>query len=100
MFAIIMYDVEAKRTNKFKKLLRRYLQHTQYSVFCGDISESKLLALRKELSDLMNDEDRVVEILTANRHNIEISRLLKSTSGKGPLQRQAHNEHRQDFSVL
>lgn len=100
MFAVIMYDVEAKRTDKFKKLLRRYLQHTQYSVFCGDIKQSQLLALRQELADLMNEEDRIMEILTANRHNVEVCKLVKSPNGKGPLQRQPHDDHRRDFSVL
>ncbi len=59
MYMLITYDVEAKRTEKFKKLLRKYLIHEQYSVFSGDITEAKAIELRRELSRLMIPGDRV-----------------------------------------
>ncbi len=42
----------------------------------------------------------LTEITAANRHNIEVVHLVKNPSGKGEVQRQSVNYHRQDFSVL
>ena len=100
MFLLVTYDVEAKRTNKFKKLLRRYLNHDQYSVFTGDITEAKAIQLRRELSQLMIPSDRVTEIRAANRQNIEINHLAKASSGKGELKQTPVDDHRRDFAVL
>lgn len=100
MYMVMMYDVEAKRTGKFRKLLRRYLSHTQYSVFSGDITESQAMRLRHELGDLLESADRVVEILTANRQNIEVYHLKVPENHKGKMIREPHEEHRRDFGVL
>ncbi|MEB4591399.1 CRISPR-associated endonuclease Cas2 [Candidatus Thiothrix sp. Deng01] len=100
MFMLVTYDVEAKRTDKFKKLLRRYLNHEQYSVFTGDITEAQAISLQRELSRLMVPGDRVTEIRAANRQNIEVCQLAKSDSGKGELKRTPLNDHRRDFTVL
>lgn len=53
MYVLMTYDVEAKRTEKFKKLMRRYLEHVQFSVFSGDLSEAKLMELRRAVSRLL-----------------------------------------------
>jgi CRISPR-associated protein Cas2 len=100
MFMLMTYDVEAKRTNKFKKLLRRYLNHEQYSVFAGDITEAQAISLQRELSQLMIPGDRVTEIRAANRQNIEVHQLAKSETGKGGLKRTPLDDHRRDFTVL
>lgn len=100
MYMLMTYDVEAKRTEKFKKLLRRYLNHDQFSVFSGDITEATAIKLRRELSRLMIPEDRVTEITAANRHNINIVHLVKNPSGKGEVERQPVDDHRRDFSIL
>ena len=54
---LVTYDVEAKRTAIFRKILRRYLNHEQYSVFSGDITEAEAIRLRRELSGVMIPED-------------------------------------------
>lgn len=100
MFMLMTYDVEAKRTNKFKKLLRRYLNHDQYSVFTGDITQAQAISLRRELSQLMIPGDRITEICAANRHNVEVNHLRKPDNGKGELSRTPIDDHRRDFSVL
>lgn len=100
MFMLITYDVEAKRTDKFKKLLRRYLNHEQYSVFTGDITDAQAISLQRELSRLMIPGDRLTEIRAANRQNIEVNHLAKSDTGKGELKRTTMNDHRRDFTVL
>jgi CRISPR-associated protein Cas2 len=100
MYMLMMYDVEAKRTDKFKKLLRRYLMHTQYSVFSGDITEAQAIKLRSDLSQLMITGDRVMEISTKNRHNVDVVHLVKDKSGKGQIKRQESRSHKSDFEVL
>lgn len=94
------YDVQAKRTGRFRKLLKRYLNHEQYSVFTGDLTQAQLIKLRRELSQLMITEDRVTEICAKNRHNVDVSHLLKADNGKGELSVQPHDEHKRDFNVL
>ena len=100
MYMLMTYDVEAKRTDKFKKLLRRYLTHTQYSVFSGDITEAQAIKLRNELSKLMIPGDRIVEITSENRHNVNVVHIVKDDSGKGKVKRQTSQSHKSDFEVL
>jgi len=100
MFMVMTYDVEARRTEKFKKLLRKYLNHEQYSVFTGDLTEAKAIELRRELSRLMIPGDRLTEIKAANRHNVSMVHLVKHESGKGEVRREEVNDHRRDFQVL
>ena len=100
MFMVMTYDVEARRTPKFKKLLGKYLTHEQYSVFTGDITDAKAIELRRELSRLMIPGDRLTEITAANRHNVNVVHLLKSETGKGEVMREEVNSHRKDFQVL
>ena len=100
MFMLLTYDVEAKRTRIFRKLIRRYLNHEQYSVFTGDITEADAIRLRRELSELMIPEDRLTEVTAANRKNVEVMHLVKSASGKGAISRQPDDRHKSDFGVL
>jgi len=100
MYMLMTYDVEAKRTERFKKLLRRYLNHTQYSVFSGDITEAQAIKLRRALSQLMIPGDRLVEITSENRHNVNVVHLTKDNSNKGEVKRQTSRSHKSDFEVL
>ncbi len=95
---LITYDVNAKRTEKFKKLLRRYLNHDQNSVFSGDITDAQAINLRSELSQLMIPEDKLTEITAANRKNVEVMHLKKGN--KGAIKREPIEDHRRDFGVL
>jgi len=97
---LMTYDVEAKRTERFKKLLRRYLEHSQYSVFSGDLTEAQAIKLRNELSQLMIPGDRLMEITSVNRHNINVIHLTKNESAKGKVKRQESHSHKSDFEVL
>ena len=61
MFVILVYDVNAKRTNKVMKTCRKYLIHVQRSVFEGKITEAKLEKLKKEIKKICHaDEDSVM----------------------------------------
>jgi len=42
IFVVLTYDVEVKKVNKVRKLLKKYLIWTQNSVFEGEITEGKL----------------------------------------------------------
>jgi len=100
MFMLMTYDVEAKRTQIFRKILRRYLNHEQYSVFTGDITEAEAIRLRHELSQVMVPSDRLTEVTAENRKNITITHIVKSAPGKGEVSRQEDGRHKHDFGVL
>ena len=53
MYVILTYDVQQKRVAKVHKVCKRYLNHSQRSVFEGNISEFKLNSLKKELFSLI-----------------------------------------------
>lgn len=57
MFAIVVYDVNIKRTAKVMKICRKYLEHVQKSVFEGNITESKLNKLKREISQIIDKEE-------------------------------------------
>jgi CRISPR-associated protein Cas2 len=56
MYVIAVYDVGKKRVGKMLKLCRRYLNWIQNSVFEGEISEVRLMELKHEAMDLMDEE--------------------------------------------
>lgn len=100
MYVLMTYDVEAKRTNKFKKLLRCYLEHIQYSVFSGDLSEAKLMELRKKVSRLLLPGELVTEVVAANRKNVSVANFVRNESGKGEAKRIEVNNHASDYKVI
>lgn len=100
MYILMTYDVKARRTEKFKKLLRKYLEHIQYSVFSGDLSEAKVIELRREISRLLRPNERVTEISAANRKNVKVAHYIKSICGKGEAKRTEDTSHSSDFYVL
>lgn len=58
MFVILTYDVDEKRVNRVRKLLKKYLTWTQNSVFEGEITDGKL---HKCLSEMNKIIDRNVD---------------------------------------
>ena len=59
MFVLISYDVPADRTRIYRKLLRRHLEHIQYSVFHGDITEGQLVDIKNEIQGVLKEDDSV-----------------------------------------
>lgn len=61
MRVILVYDIntedeEGKRIlQKIKKIARKYLHHVQKSVFEGDLTQSRLFALKMEVKKLIRD---------------------------------------------
>jgi len=75
MYLLVAYDVPAERTEKYRKLLSRYLPQLQYSVFSGDLTETSYRKLRRDIKQLYIDTDRLVFIQTANRRNIRVETI-------------------------
>ena len=84
MFVMISYDVPAKRTEIYKKMLKEFLVHEQASVFMGDLPESEVVRLTARISERMGPEDRILKLVCRNRHNVEVQRLSKDALG-GPM---------------
>lgn len=64
MYVILVYDIHQKRVGKALKICRKYLIHIQKSVFEGNITESKLKALKEELGHLIDTQmDSVIIII-------------------------------------
>ena len=92
MYVLITYDVQARRTRHFHKVLSRYLLHEQNSVFAGELTSAALLRLRHEISQVAQGDDRIFEVISENRHNVTVT-LLKKSEGNGTLEKVAHNHH-------
>lgn len=60
MIVIVVYDVPAERTRIFRKLLRRRLEHIQYSVFFGELTEGQLTGLKQEIQAKLGPDDSVI----------------------------------------
>lgn len=61
MYIIIVYDINTKRVNKVKSLLRMYLNWIQNSVFEGEIKPTQFKELKIKITEIINkDEDSVI----------------------------------------
>lgn len=60
MYVVMVYDLEAERTQKALKIGRRYLTHVQNSVLEGDISEGDLVDLKNEIDDLLKPDESTI----------------------------------------
>ena len=66
-YAFLFYDVDTKRDQKVFKVCKKYLSHFQKSVFRGEITPSKLISLRKDLTKVIDkDEDFICIIKLFN----------------------------------
>jgi CRISPR-associated protein Cas2 len=62
-YAFLFYDIGEKRVNKVFKICKKYLKHHQKSVFRGHITPSNLMALKKEIKLVINDNEDYVSII-------------------------------------
>ncbi len=99
MFVLVAYDVPAKRTNLYRKLLKEFLVHEQASVFMGDLAESDVVKLVATISRTIEPTDHVLKLVCKNRHNIEVIRLSKDAAG-GPMRQEKDRWHGHDWSVV
>ncbi len=75
MYVIVVYDVDEKRVRYYHKLLRKYLNWKQRSVFEGYIRKDKLDELKEKLKSLLQDDDYVIIFKTSSKENIETEEL-------------------------
>lgn len=66
MHVIVVYDVPADRTHIFRKLLRRRLEHLQYSVFFGELTEGQVTAMKNEIKGKLGEDDSVIVFESTN----------------------------------
>jgi CRISPR-associated protein Cas2 len=60
MYVVLVYDMEAERTQRMLKIGRRYLTHVQNSVLEGEITQGDLTRLRGEIEDLLKPGESVI----------------------------------------
>ena len=59
-YVVIVYDVQAERTPKFLKYLRRYLEHVQNSVFEGQLTEGTFTEVKSDLESMLEPGESVI----------------------------------------
>lgn len=99
MFVVITYDVQADRTEIFRKILTRFLTHEQNSVFMGDLTESSWKKLRSSLCAAAIPGDRILKLESKNKHNVSVSNLRKN-SGNGGLDEVSALHHEKGSMIL
>ncbi len=57
MYYILVYDIKEKRVQKVHKLMKRYLNWVQNSVFEGELTEGQFTSLQIELEDMIDEEE-------------------------------------------
>lgn len=76
MFVILVYDVTDRKVAKALKVCRKYLTWIQNSVFEGDIGESNLKKLKKELGKVIDPDTDSVIIYRFNSLNYSKREVL------------------------
>ena len=99
MYVLITYDVSANRTERFRRILSKYLVHEQNSVFAGDLKMSEIKRLHCELSKVAMADDRIMEVISANRHNIAVS-ILRKNEANGVLAAEDYSHHLHDADIV
>lgn len=59
-YAFVFYDVGEKRVQKVFKVCKKYLSHFQKSVFRGEMTPSKLIMLKKDLKNVIDEQEDFV----------------------------------------
>lgn len=76
MYVILVYDVDQRRVQKVCKFLRRHLNWVQNSVFEGEVTESRLEAIRRGLLQRINPEQDSVFIYTTRSPRVFRKEIL------------------------
>ena len=84
-YAFVFYDVGEKRVQKVFKVCKKYLSHFQKSVFRGEMTPSKFIRLKNELSTIIEVEEDFVCIIKLMNDNVFGEEVLgngKSDTGE------------------
>ena len=57
MYFIVTYDINEKRVNRVRKILKKYFIWVQNSVFEGDLQESLYKKCCEELKKIIDEEE-------------------------------------------
>ncbi|MEJ5173144.1 MAG: CRISPR-associated endonuclease Cas2 [Hydrogenothermaceae bacterium] len=73
MYVIVCYDItDENRLNKVRKILKKYLNWVQYSIFEGELTLGKLKKCQSEILNVIKpDEDSVYFYTTEFPHLIK-----------------------------
>lgn len=69
-YAFLFYDVGEKRVQKVFKICKKYLSHYQKSVFRGEMTPARFIALRTELKTVINEEEDFICIIKLMNDNV------------------------------
>lgn len=69
-YAFVFYDVKEQRVQKVFKICKKYLSHFQYSVFRGEMTPSKLILLRKDLKQVIDEDEDFICIIKLMNDNV------------------------------
>jgi len=68
VYVVVVYDMEADRTHKMLKFLRRYLTHVQNSVLEGDVTEGDLEKIRSGVDEiLLSGESTIIYRISSEK---------------------------------
>ncbi|WP_436909368.1 CRISPR-associated endonuclease Cas2 [Halosimplex marinum] len=73
MFVLVVYDVPADRTDLYKKMLRKRLEHVQNSVFYGDVTPGLLVEIKTDIEEMLQPDDSVLVFEAERLGSVEIS---------------------------
>lgn len=65
-YGFLFYDINEKRVQKVFKICKKYLTHYQKSVFRGEMTPSKFMKIKSELSKIVEDDDFICIIKLMN----------------------------------
>ena len=69
LFVVVVYDAGQKRDSKLLKICRKFLLHSQKSVFEGYLYENEIEKLKKQIENVINTEDDQVVIYRFKNNN-------------------------------
>ncbi len=83
-YIYIIYDIKEERVNKIFKICKKYLEHYQNSVFRGEISDSNMLKIKRELNNIINkEEDSILILYFLTKDTVQKEELgIKSQNNK------------------
>lgn len=75
-YAFVFYDVGEKRVQKVFKICKKYLSHYQKSVFRGEMTPARFIQIRKELKQVINQEEDFICIIKLMNDSIFEEEIL------------------------
>lgn len=69
-YVFVFYDVSEKRVQKVFKVCKKYLSHYQNSVFRGETTPAKIIALKADLKNVVNEQEDFICIIKLLNGNV------------------------------